>query len=160
MSQLPEVLVNLLKDPESVKVLATTDGEGAPHAVVKGSITTLDGETIVFNEGLDTNESNKNLVRSIWFGGTVAINVTKGAVSYQIKGKPYKCLITGPVFKEFLVRARERRGPEADIAAVWLVTPEEVRDESPAVRRKEEEEKRPLFNRHLDRASIRKTVNP
>ncbi|KAF0219085.1 MAG: hypothetical protein FD174_2171 [Geobacteraceae bacterium] len=159
MSILPEELVNLLKDHDSVKILSTTDENGVPHAVAKGSLTTLDGITIAFNEGLDTNISNKNLVRSIWFDKSVAINVTKGGVSYQIKGKPYKCLITGPVYKEFLLKARERRGPDADIAAVWIVKPDEVRNETPAIRRKEEEEKRPFFNRHLDRASIKKTVH-
>jgi hypothetical protein len=154
MSKLPDELVNLLKDPESVKVMATLNEDGSPHVVAKGSLTTLDEETIVFNEGLDTYQSNKNLVRSIWFNKPIAINVTKGSISYQIKGKPYKCLITGPVFKQFLVKARERRGPEADIAAVWIITPEEIRNESPAIRRKEEEEKRPYFNRHLDRESL------
>lgn len=154
MSKLPDELVGLIKDPESIKIVATVDETGAPHVVIKGSLTTLDGETIAFNEGLDTNLSNKNLVRSIWFNKTVAINVTKGAVSYQIKGKPYRCLITGPIFKQFLVRARERRGPEADIAAVWLITPEEVRNESPTIRRIEDEAKRPYFNRHLDRESL------
>ncbi len=156
MSKLPDELVGLIKDPNSVKIVATTDGNGVPHVVIKASLTTLDGETIAFNEGLDTNLSNKNLVRSIWFNKTVAINVTKDALSYQIKGKPYKCLITGPIFKQFLLRTRERRGHEADIAAVWLITPEEVRNESPAIRRTEEEAKRPYFNRHLDRESLLK----
>ncbi|HEY3491220.1 MAG TPA: hypothetical protein VGK27_14020 [Candidatus Deferrimicrobiaceae bacterium] len=150
MAKLPEELVNLLRDIESIKVVATLDGEGAPHAVVKGSLTTLDGETIAFNEGLETNISNKNLVRSIWFDRKVAINVTKGPVSYQIKGKPYRYLITGSIFKQFLLKARERRGPTADIAGVWIVTPEEVRNESPGFRRKQAEEERGQFHSHLD----------
>jgi hypothetical protein len=154
MSKLPDELVSLLKDSESVKVVTTIDDKGVPHVVVKGSLTTLDGENIAFHEGLDSSISNKNLVRSIWFNKIVAINVTKGPISYQIKGKPYKCLITGPVFKQFLLKARERKGSDADIAAVWIITPEEVKNESSAIRRKEEEEKRPYLNRHLDRESL------
>lgn len=155
MSRLPRELIELLKDPDSVKVLSTTDGEGAPHAVVKGSLTTLDERTLALAEGLDSSTSNKNLVRSIWFDRPVAVSVTKGGASYQVKGKPYRCLITGPVFKEFLRKARERRGPDADIAAVWIITPHEVRNESPGIRREEEELRRPFFNRHLDRASVK-----
>jgi hypothetical protein len=154
MPKLPKELVDLLKDRESVKALATLNQDGSVHIVIKGSLTTLDGETIVFNEGLDSNQSNKNLVRSIWFDKPIAINVSKEPVSYQIKGKPYKCLITGEIFKQFLLKAREKRGPDADIAAVWIITPEEVRNESPTIRRKQEEEKRPYFNRHLDRESL------
>ncbi len=154
MAKLPEELVNLLKDFEAVKVVSTLNADGSPHTVAKGSLTTLDEENIYFNEGLDTYQNNKNLVRSIWFNKPIAINVTKGPISYQIKGKPYKCLITGPIFKQFLLKARERRGPDADIAAVWIIIPEEIRNESPAIRRNEEEAKRPYFNRHLDRESL------
>lgn len=154
MPKLADEVIDLLKDPESIKIVATIDADGVPHAVVKGSLTAIDGETIAFSEGLETSVSNKNLVRSIWFNGKVAVNVTKGLVSYQIKGRPYKCLIAGPIFKEFFLRAREKRGPDADIATVWLITVEEIRNESPRLRREEEETKRPYFNRHLDRESI------
>lgn len=154
MAKLPEELVKLLKDFEAVKAVSTLNADGSPHTVIKGSLTTLDEENIYFNEGLDTYRNNKNLVRSIWFNKPIAINVTKGPVSYQIKGKPHKCLITGPIFKQFLLKARERRGPDADIAAVWVIIPEEIRNESPAARRNEEEAKRPYFNRHLDRESL------
>lgn len=155
MAKLPEELVNLLKDGESIKVVATIDGNGVPHAVVKGSLTTLDGEQIAFVEGLESNASNKNLVRSIWFNKKVAINVTKGLVSYQIKGAPYKYLITGCIFQQFLAKARERRGPDADIAGVWLITPEEVRNESPSYRRDLAGEERGQFHSHLDVLSHR-----
>jgi len=155
MARLSQELIGLLNDPATVKVVSTTDARGVPHAVAKGSLTTLDEELIAWSEGFDSSTSNKNLVGSIWFDRTVAINATKGAVSYQIKGKLYKCLIAGPIFKSFLQRARERRGPEADIAAVWLLVPEEERNESPAVRGTEEAEKRPFFHQHLDNASIK-----
>lgn len=155
MATFPEELVNLLHDNESIKIVATVDGNGAPHAVVKGSLTTLDGESIVFAEGFESNYSNKNLVRSIWFGASVTINVTKGLDSYQIKGKPYKYLITGSIFKQFLLRARERRGPDADIAGVWVITPEEVRNESPAYRREAAIAARGHFHSHLDLLSHR-----
>jgi hypothetical protein len=47
-------------------------------------------------------------------------------------------------------RARERRGQEADIAGVWVIVPEEIRNESPALRAREVAEKRGGFHNHLD----------
>jgi len=150
MSKLPEELLDLLKDTGSVKVVATIDGDGVPHVVFKGSLTTFDDETIVFAEGVESSLSNKNLVRSIWFDKKVAINITKGLISYQVKGFPYKYLITGTIFRKMLDRARERRGPEADIAGVWVITPDEIRNESPAYRSGLAKEERGLFHSHLD----------
>jgi hypothetical protein len=154
MAKLPNELLDILKEPTTLKVVATLNEDGSAHVVFKGSLTAIDDETIAFNEGDDTYRSNKNLVRSIWFDKPVTVNVTKGVVSYQIKGKPYKCLITGSIFKQFLIRARERRGPNADIASVWLIKPEEIINESPSFRRAEIEAKKPFNNNHLDVESL------
>jgi hypothetical protein len=144
----------LLKDPTATKVLATLNEDGSAHVVFKGSLTTIDDENIAFSEGDDLNKSNKNLVRSIWFDKQVTINITKGGTSYEIKGKPYKGLITGPIFKQFLVKTRERGGPDSDIAAVWIIKPETVTNESPSFRRAAIEAKKPFNNSHLDRERI------
>ncbi|NTV82304.1 MAG: hypothetical protein HGA14_00065 [Chlorobaculum sp.] len=150
MSKLPEELVELLNDPASGKVVGSTDEDGTPHLVTKGSLTTLDGETIVFAEGFESSQSNRNLIRSIWFNQKVSINVTRGTTSYQIKGRPYKYLITGRIFRTMIDRARQRRGPEADIAGVWVIAPEEVRNESPGYRAALANDARGHFHNHLD----------
>ncbi len=154
MVKLQEELIRLLKDPEAKKALATVDEEGVPHLVFKDSLTVLDDGKIAYAEELDSSQANKNMVRGIWFDKTVAVTVAKESVAYQIKGKPYKCLITGAIFKQFLMEAREKNGPDSDIQSVWVITPEEVRDATPAQRVKDEEQNRPFFNRHLDREKI------
>ncbi|NTV01557.1 MAG: hypothetical protein HGB04_02055 [Chlorobiaceae bacterium] len=150
MAQLPEELLQLLRDPSSGKVVGTIDEDGTPHLVTKGSLTSLDGETIVFAEGFEGTQSNRNLVRSIWYDRRVSINVTKGFVSYQLKGRPYQYLITGSVFRTMIDRAREKRGPKADIAGVWVIVPEEIRNESPEHRAAEEAGRRGHSSNHLD----------
>ena len=150
MQKLPGDLVRLLADGDAVKIVATTDERGAPHAVVKSSLTTLDGETLAYSEDHDGYISNRNLVRSIWFNRPVAVNVTKGAESYQVKGRPHRCLITGPVFQRFLLDARTARGPDAGIAAVWVIVPEEIRNESASVRQPEAARRQPFSSVHLD----------
>ncbi|OGL40369.1 MAG: hypothetical protein A3C43_05430 [Candidatus Schekmanbacteria bacterium RIFCSPHIGHO2_02_FULL_38_11] len=77
--------------------------------------------------------------------------ISLGEVSYQITGKPVKCLIAGSLFKEFLIKERERFGGDSDIQSVWIVSPIEVRNQSRLVRREEEWRERPFCNIHLDR---------
>jgi hypothetical protein len=38
MAEFPKEFLELVGDPDSVKVVATTDKHGAPHVVVKGSL--------------------------------------------------------------------------------------------------------------------------
>jgi len=134
MSKLPDDLLSLLNDIESAKVVGTIDDDGIPHLVVKGSLTTLDNETIVFVEGFEGSLTNENLISSVRLNKKVAINITKGLISYQVKGFPHKYLTTDAVFTQLLNRIRERRGPDATIAGVWGVNPDEIRNESPGYR--------------------------
>ena len=90
MSKLPDDLLSLLNDIESAKVVGTIDDDGIPHLVVKGSLTTLDNETIVFVEGFEGSLTNENLISSVRLNKKVAINITKGLISYQVKGFPHK----------------------------------------------------------------------
>ena len=150
MSILPDQLIELLHDNSSLKFVATVDQKNVPNVVVNDSVTTLDGETIAFAEEHDSYASQKNLVASIWFDKTVAIGVSRGDQHYQVKGTPHKCLITGTIFQKFLEHEREIRGPLAEIAAVWLVKPSEIRYESPERRRDLAEADRPQFNTHLE----------
>lgn len=134
MAKLPEELLGLLKDQESVKVVGTIDSDGIPHLAVKGSLTTLDDEMLVFVEGFDGSISNANLLSSITLDKKVAVNITKGLLSYQVKGSPYHYVESDRIFQQLLTRVRERRGPDAVIAGVWAVIPEVVRNESPGYR--------------------------
>lgn len=149
-AKLTQEIIDLLKDTETTKVLATLDASGFPHAVVKQSLQPGDDGTILYLELLESSRTNKNLVRSIWFDQKVAVAVSgKGGRSYQIKGKPVKTHVTGPVFQEHYTAIRERLG-DVDLAAVWVIEPEEVIEETFAARKAEEERKHPFFT-HLDR---------
>ena len=100
---------------------------------------------------LESSQTNRNMLRGLWFDQDVAVSLRgKDGASYQIKGKPARYVITGPLYKQFFLAMRERMGPDGDIAGVWVITPEEVKNESFSVRKQEEEEKHPYF-RHFDR---------
>jgi hypothetical protein len=143
-------LSDLLKIEQTIKILATTDENGNPHAVVKQFIHVDEDGNLVCLELLESSRTNRNLVRSIWFGRDVAVTILgKGDVSYQVKGKLIKAHVAGPIFRKYYVKVRERLG-DVDLAAVWIIAPEEVINETFTVRRAEEEAARPYFT-HLDR---------
>lgn len=148
--QLTKEIIDLLNNQESTKVLTTLDADGFPHTAVKQSLQPGDDGTILYLEFLESSRTNKNLVRSIWFNKKVAIALRgKDGQSYQIKGIPVKTHITGPLFLEHYAAAREKHG-DLDLAAVWIIEPEEIIDETFAARRAEEDAAHPVFV-HLDR---------
>lgn len=144
-------LREIIRDKNSIKVLASVDSAGNPHVVAKGSIdVTEDGKQLVYMELLEGSRTNKNLTAAIWFHKKVAVNVISGErKSYQIKGTPVKTLIAGKVFEEYYIKA-EQRNPANNLAAVYYIDIEEVINESYPVRLKEEREKHPLYV-HLDK---------
>lgn len=147
---LSENIIRLLRDPETVKVLATTDPSGEPHVVFKDSVNVDEEGRLYVLELLESSKTNRNLVHSLWFNRKVTISLrAKNGESYEIKGVTNQCVITGPVFEKYYRLVRESLG-DIDLASVWFLTPKEVRDETFGIRYKEESEAHPLFI-HLDR---------
>ena len=146
--------MRLLRDSETVRVLTTTDSAGEPHVVFKSFIGVDEMEGLYVLELLESSQTNHNLVHSLWFSHRVAIGLRgKGDEDYEIKGLPRRCVISGPVFERYYRLMRESLG-DADLAAVWFITPEKIRDETFWVRSHEEAEAHPLFM-HLDRIAKR-----
>ena len=149
-ANLSKEIIDLITDTDSIKVLATLDEFGFPHVAVKQSLQVGEDGNILYLELLESSRTNRNLVRSIWFDQKVAVAIKgKGGQSFQIKGKPVKTHITGPVFQHHYTAIRELFG-DVDLAAVWVIEPEEVINGSFTVRKAEEEGKHPFFS-HLDR---------
>lgn len=148
--KLDQEIAELLEDKETVKVLATSDAKGNPHAVANQSFQLDEDGRVIYLELLESSQTNKDLVRSIWFGRKVALALRgRDGRSYQIKGKPVRAIVSGPVFQKHYVSVREKLG-DVDLAAVWIIEPEEVINESYPVRKAHEEATRPYFS-HLDR---------
>lgn len=148
--QLVKEVIELLEDKETVKVLATVDEKGVPHAVIKQSLHLGEDGNLVYLELLESSRTNKNLVRSIWFNRKVSVILKgKDLSSYQIIGNPVKAIITGPIFQKQYTWIREQLG-DVDLAAVWIIAPEEIYNQTFSVRKGQEEVAHPNFI-HLDR---------
>lgn len=156
MVRLPKEIADIINEPGAVKVLTTVDEEGNPHASFKDGLTVLEDGSLAFGEEFEGSQTNVNLIRSLWFNKTVELTVRGGAgTTYRIAGKPYRYDHAGPLFKKFYAAERQKRGADSELAGVWVVVPEQFRDETYAVRKKEEDERHPFF-RHFDRSSVRK----
>lgn len=137
-------------DSETVKVLATSDEHGVPHVVAKGSIHIDDNGDVVYWELLEKTVSGRNATHSLWFDRKVAVlAIAKDGRSYQIKGIPYRTLISGKEYERNYVEA-EKLNPENDLAAVYYIKPTEVREETYSVRLQQQRERHPLYQ-HLDK---------
>jgi len=149
-TKLDQKIIELLSRDDSTKVLATVNEQGYPHAAATPFIRVDDDGNLLYLELVESSLTQKNLVRSIWFDKKVSISVSDNfGQSWQVKGKPVKTLITGPVFLQHYREVRQRLG-DVDLSAVWVIEPEEVINENLLVRHAEEEKAHPLF-RHLDR---------
>jgi hypothetical protein len=152
----PDVIA-LLNDPTTTKVLATVDAAGVPHAVVKHSLHLGNDGNIHYLELIESSSTNRNLVRSLWFDGTVAISlVGRDGRTVQIKGRPVKIHVTGPLFLEHYRQLRAS-DENADLAGVWVIEPDSVIDQDLATRRSAEAARHPHFI-HLDRLARRDAV--
>ncbi len=140
----------LLLEKTTVKAIATVDREGNPHVAYKGSLHINDEGNLEFYELLESSQTNKNMVWSIWFKKTVAVNILgKDGTSYQMKGVPRKAVIAGREFQRHYNLVQEKYG-DMDLSTVWIIEPEEVVEESFKKRRAAEEKEHPILG-HLDR---------
>ena len=154
---LPSEVSTLIKDRATFQIVATADEHGNPHAVAKGSLTVQGDGLIAYREALESSRTNANMLRSLWFDKKVSVLlVGSNGEAYEIRGRPHRYVINGPIFKRHYLEEREEQGPDSDVAGVWLIAPEEVRNQTFSVRKAEEERKHP-YMRHLDRAAFHRS---
>jgi len=153
MAKLSKEIVALIRDPRSIKVIATSDDNGIPHSAFKNCLTVLEDGNLAFAEVFEGSRTNANLVRSVWFDKDVDVLVRgEDGTTWRIAARAYKYSYTGPLFQKFYDAARQKRGPDSELGGVWIVTPLEVTNETYSVRKIEEDERHPFY-RHLDRVA-------
>lgn len=152
-NKLSRQIAVLLEDPATVATIATLDESGAPYSVPSPFIRQDDTGRLVHLELLETSTTHRNLLRSIWFDKPVSITLSgRNGQVVVITGTPHKAHVSGPLFSDYYREVRLKLG-DADLAAVWLIAPEQVYDETYVVRKAREEELHP-FHLHLDRLTV------
>jgi hypothetical protein len=151
--ELRHVISALLDDPATSASIATLDEGGAPRSVPSPFLRLDEKGRLVHLELLETSTTHRNLLRSIWFERPVSVTLSGGDGRVLVAtGRPCKAHVSGPLFSEYYRQVRDRLG-DADLVAVWLIEPQEVRDETYLVRKEREEALHP-FHRHLDRLVV------
>ena len=144
-----EELKLILAEKETLKALASVDKDGVPHVVFKGSIQVAPEGHLTYLEILESSQTNKNLTHALWFDRVITINVvSKERRSFQIKGKPRKVHVAGPLFEQKYLEVNGRV-PGADLSGVWEIEPLEVREQTFGVRLAQQKRDFPFIG-HLD----------
>lgn len=149
--KLSEEIIDAIKNPDTIKVVASISKDNIPHVTVKNSLNILPDGTLYYYELLETSQTQKNLVNSIWFHKLIAINIiTPDNKSYLIKGTPKKAVIAGQTFLEAYEHIQSILGKDTDLSTIWLIDAEEFQENTFSVR-KETEEKLHPYELHVDR---------
>lgn len=143
-----QAALELLRDPETLKVLVANDRLGHPHVAIDRTIAPDEEGRIVYQEFLETSARNVALVNSLWFGRPVVIHVEGNGAAYDIRGVPVRCVISGPVFERYY-RLALAKDAKADLSGVWLIEPGRTADVALSHQREKESREHPLVM-HLD----------
>ncbi|MFT8890138.1 MAG: hypothetical protein ABF904_15250 [Ethanoligenens sp.] len=147
--QLSEEIKRALRDPETIKVLVTTGQDGIPHAVFEKWIEINSQGELEALTRLEFSRTNRNLVYSLWFHQLAAITFqTQDGRSYELQVRPTRCLITGKIFEAYYDKVRAKDSAD-DLASVWQLETEQIREGTYEVRREAEKAAHPVVC-HLD----------
>jgi acetylglutamate kinase len=141
-------LKQIINDNKSLKVIASESADGELHAVFKQSLHVTEDGQLEFYEIMESSQNNKNMVNSIWFDKTVAINVlSTDRRSFEIKAIAVKAYVAGTYFEEKYRKVTD--DGHYDLSTVWRLEVLEVNEKTYEKRVNEEIAKHPHF-RHLD----------
>lgn len=145
---------NILNDYGTKKVIATVNEEGVVHVTFKDMIFISSNDTIILLEILERSITNQNLVYSIWFNKTVAINfLSRNGRSFHVQALPKRAIVSGKEFEKYYQMVQKQMG-DVDLSTVWLLEIFEVKEKTLIKQIEEHKNKYPIIN-HLDRLITR-----
>ncbi len=143
----------VLAESGTLAAIATLDESGAPFSVPSPFLKQDESGMLVHLELLETSSTHRNLLRSIWFDRPVSVTLSgREKEVLVISGRPHKALVSGLYFTACYREVRSLMG-DVDLAAVWLIEPLQIRDETYLIRKLQEEALHPFYQ-HLDRLVI------
>lgn len=118
--------MEILADPNAVKIVATKAEDGSAHAIRVGSMIAMDNKT-VYVGALLMKRTSKNLEAMRQSGALVSLLVNKEMKAFEIKAKVKDYLTSGPVFDGMNAKVK----PMGLVArGVWAFEPIEVWNQS------------------------------
>lgn len=148
-ASLLELLIELLKSPGVQVALSTVSSNGVPTTGPGSECYVSERGTLLLREYLESSDTNRDLLHSLWFEKQVSVAVALGHTALHLRGVPTHAHVAGPLFQQHYEAALERDS-NSDLATVWEIRIDHLNDVSPARRLKEQAIRRPFFS-HLDR---------
>jgi predicted pyridoxine 5'-phosphate oxidase superfamily flavin-nucleotide-binding protein len=122
MAKMPKEVMDMLKDPQSSKVLATCDDAAKLNAVPKGTLTAIDDETLAFAD-IFGDKTNVNL-KATHQAAVAVFSMALPPVGYQLKGTFQGFQTSGALFDTFAQQVKQLL--DLDIRAVGTIKVDEV----------------------------------
>jgi hypothetical protein len=146
MAALSAEIIEALGDPTTARVLTTTRRDGTPHAVFADWLIAPDPNTLAYLEPFELSRTSANLLHHLWEERRVSIALFNAdrRVRCEISGTPSRVVSEGPLWDQLLGKAWNEI-PDANPSGLWLITPEEVTDQSYPAALTEMEERRENF---------------
>jgi len=122
MAKMTKEVIDMLKDPQASKALATCDDAGKLNVVPKGTLTAVDDETVAFGD-LFGDKTNVNL-KANQKAAVAVFKMELPPVGYQLKGTFQGFQNSGALFDSFAKQIKEMLN--LDIKAVGVIKVDEV----------------------------------
>lgn len=119
---IPAAVMDLLKRPDTTKILVTACSCGQPHAIVCGSIIPIDENTVGVGQVL-----MQKTVSNMKDNPKISIEVIDGKSAYELRGEVLGAQTEGPGLDN-LNAVLGKMGLKA--SALWTFSIKEVYDES------------------------------
>ncbi len=124
--EIPLKVMDLINNPESIKILSTSSGGDALHSVPLGSLSALSPDSIVFGKIL-MKETHDNLENALKSHGFVSVLAIKGKEAYQVRCRPKEFSTDGSIFQAM----RGKLPANMPLFGIWLLEPTEIIDQTP-----------------------------
>jgi hypothetical protein len=126
MTKLPKEVMALLNHPHSTKVVATKTPKGDVHAIIVGSLSALDSDTIIFGT-LIMHRTSENLREMRRKEELASVLVVKDTISYEVRARVKEQRMKG---KELEFMNEQLLPMGLKMTSVWYLEPVEVYDQS------------------------------
>lgn len=122
MAKMTKEVIDMMKDPQASKALATCDATGKLNVVPKGTLTAIDEETLAFGD-IFGDKTNMNL-EATQKAAVAVFKMELPPVGYQLKGTFQGFQTSGPLFDSFAGQIKEQL--KLDIKGVGVIKVDEV----------------------------------
>lgn len=131
MTSMPTEVMELIKDPEAPKVMATVDKEGIPNVTIKGSLRVLSDDTIAFADLYGPKSRTFNNLKESNLGSVLVFKVPFESPfpAYQLKCSLMGYATSGPMFEQFAKKIKAAIG--ADIKGVFKLLVDAIYSQAP-----------------------------